>query len=283
MTLGEKISALRNQCGMSQSDLAEKMNVSRQSISKWETDTSVPELDKLILLSEVFHITLDELVKGNASLEQEDDESSVPESSVPPAQPAQVVVQESVNTRKVVGIILLCFGALILLLLTLLGDLLSGLMFSSPFILCGAICLIFKRNAGLWCAWAFLFAVNVYLRYAKGIHWSLVCLTTIYEPSMNYMRLAFAWIELICYIAIIVVTVLRFRKKPLKLTRKRLILLAAGCAAFAVTYIPVILEPLSAVAQIYFIFADWVRLILLTVILSNAVRLFHSRREQGAA
>ena len=53
MTLGEKISALRNQHEMSQGDLAEKMNVSRQSISKWETDTSVPELDKLIQLSEV--------------------------------------------------------------------------------------------------------------------------------------------------------------------------------------------------------------------------------------
>ena len=53
MTLGKKISALRNQHEMSQGDLAEKMNVSRQSISKWETDTSVPELDKLIQLSEV--------------------------------------------------------------------------------------------------------------------------------------------------------------------------------------------------------------------------------------
>ena len=53
MTLGEKISALRNQHEMSQGDLAEKMNVSRQSISKWETDTSVPELEKLIQLSEV--------------------------------------------------------------------------------------------------------------------------------------------------------------------------------------------------------------------------------------
>lgn len=65
MTLGEKISALRKQHEMSQGDLAEKMNVSRQSISKWETDTSVPELDKLIQLSEVFHITLDELVNNS--------------------------------------------------------------------------------------------------------------------------------------------------------------------------------------------------------------------------
>ena len=76
MTLGEKITTLRNQYEMSQGDLAEKMNVSRQSISKWETGTSVPELEKLIQLSELFHITLDELVKGESIPEKK---TSVPE------------------------------------------------------------------------------------------------------------------------------------------------------------------------------------------------------------
>ena len=65
MTLGERIAALRNQHELSQGALAELMNVSRQSISKWETNASVPELDKLIQLSEVFHISLDELVKSD--------------------------------------------------------------------------------------------------------------------------------------------------------------------------------------------------------------------------
>lgn len=63
MTIGEKITALRNEYNLSQGALAEKMNVSRQSISKWETDKSVPDLDKLVLLSEIFHISIDELVK----------------------------------------------------------------------------------------------------------------------------------------------------------------------------------------------------------------------------
>lgn len=66
MTLGEKIFTLRNQSKLSQGELAEKLNVSRQSISKWETGASVPELDKLIALSEVFGVTLDELAKGDA-------------------------------------------------------------------------------------------------------------------------------------------------------------------------------------------------------------------------
>jgi len=65
MTLGEKIISLRTLHKMSQGDLAEKLNVSRQSVSKWETGASVPELDKLIMMSELFHITMDELVKSD--------------------------------------------------------------------------------------------------------------------------------------------------------------------------------------------------------------------------
>ncbi len=66
MKLGEKIYKLRNLHKMSQEDLAQRLNVSRQSISKWENNTSVPELEKLIQLSEVFQLTLDELVKGKS-------------------------------------------------------------------------------------------------------------------------------------------------------------------------------------------------------------------------
>ena len=53
---------------MSQLELAEALDVSRQSISKWETGAAVPELDKLVKLSDVFGITLDELVRGTAEL-----------------------------------------------------------------------------------------------------------------------------------------------------------------------------------------------------------------------
>lgn len=63
MMLGEKIALLRGQNKMSQGDLAEKLEVSRQSVSKWETGASIPELDKLIMMSKLFNITLDELVQ----------------------------------------------------------------------------------------------------------------------------------------------------------------------------------------------------------------------------
>ena len=64
MNLGERICRLRNERNMSQGDLADAMEVSRQSISKWETNGSVPDLDKLVKLSELFDISLDELIAG---------------------------------------------------------------------------------------------------------------------------------------------------------------------------------------------------------------------------
>ena len=65
MTLGENIVRLRTQKNWSQGDLADALDISRQSVSKWETDASIPELDKLLKLSELFGVTLDELVRGD--------------------------------------------------------------------------------------------------------------------------------------------------------------------------------------------------------------------------
>ena len=70
MTLGENIARLRAEKRLSQGDLADALGVSRQSVSKWETDASVPELDKLVRLSELFGVTLDRLVKGEAADEE---------------------------------------------------------------------------------------------------------------------------------------------------------------------------------------------------------------------
>lgn len=63
MTLGEKIFKLRTRQGFSQEALGEKLGVSRQSVSKWETNQSVPELDKIVALSEVFQVSTDYLLK----------------------------------------------------------------------------------------------------------------------------------------------------------------------------------------------------------------------------
>lgn len=62
--LGERLYELRTKNGMSQGDLAEKLDVSRQTISKWENNMSIPELDKIISLSNLFGVSVDYIVKG---------------------------------------------------------------------------------------------------------------------------------------------------------------------------------------------------------------------------
>ena len=61
-TLGQKISELRAQKGISQTELAEVLDVSRQSISKWETDTALPEIDKLVAISRYFGVPVGALL-----------------------------------------------------------------------------------------------------------------------------------------------------------------------------------------------------------------------------
>ena len=67
MDLGERLYQLRKARNLSQGEVADALGVSRQSVSKWENNTSVPELDKLVKLGELFGLTLDELVKGEAA------------------------------------------------------------------------------------------------------------------------------------------------------------------------------------------------------------------------
>ena len=63
MTFSEKLMDLRRRAGMSQEQLADRLGVTRQSVSKWESGTAMPELVKLISLSEIFGVSVDYLVK----------------------------------------------------------------------------------------------------------------------------------------------------------------------------------------------------------------------------
>lgn len=63
MSLGGKIQELRKQSNLSQEQLAEKLTVSRQAISKWELDQSIPDTDKIIQLSSLFQVSTDYLLK----------------------------------------------------------------------------------------------------------------------------------------------------------------------------------------------------------------------------
>ena len=70
MSLGEKIREQRKKAGLSQEQLAEKLNVSRQAITKWETGKGIPDVANLIAISDEFGLSLDELIKGDVAVKK---------------------------------------------------------------------------------------------------------------------------------------------------------------------------------------------------------------------
>lgn len=71
MTFGEKLQGLRQKAGMSQDALAEKLNVSRQAVSRWERDETMPETEKVIALADLFGVTTDYLLRQQAEERRE--------------------------------------------------------------------------------------------------------------------------------------------------------------------------------------------------------------------
>ena len=115
--LGERLYELRTKHEMSQGDLAEKLDVSRQTISKWENNMSIPELDKIISLSNVFGVTVDYLVKG----EGEAPESTTAEIIEPhyevEAKPTPVKMITKNPTQNLIASLSIGLGAIYLITL----------------------------------------------------------------------------------------------------------------------------------------------------------------------
>lgn len=200
MNLGEKIYTLRTKSNMSQGALADALDVSRQSISKWENNTSVPELEKLIKMSEIFGVSLDELILNKTSENN--------------TAPTQSNIQKGVSTRIAVGVILLCFSFAVWLTITLLGDILSGLIWASPFFTSGIICLTVRRHTLLWCFWALYGCVELYMRYATGIGRQFVIFWIKFFISQSYInpvQFAISFLLLAWFLTLLVITAVKYK------------------------------------------------------------------------
>lgn len=95
MEFSERLLTLRKGMDLTQEQLAEKINVSRQSVSKWESGQAVPELEKIVALSEVFDVTIDYLLKPS-----EIDELSV-KTEMLEKQQQQILIRERKQKRLV--------------------------------------------------------------------------------------------------------------------------------------------------------------------------------------
>lgn len=195
MELGKRIYELRVKNGLSQDKLAELLEVSRQSISKWENNLAVPDLDKIIKLSNIFNVSLDELIKGEVIKENDTNTNT------------DNHIQTSFSQRQIIGMILLIIAMFIILVFALINGLVLGLLISIPLFVCSVICFVTKRYTKLWCAWILYLMFTIYIRLATGINTSLVLHTFHYHHSMNYMRLWMAYGMLILEILLVIYTI----------------------------------------------------------------------------
>ena len=122
MTLGERIKACRQHAGMSQEKVAELVGISRQAVTKWESDQSAPNTENLFKLAEIFGTTVDLLLNS----EEESNETTVVECDTTPVTAAatEPVVPETapVLDKKYVWIPLTVVGAILVFLVWQAGQ-----------------------------------------------------------------------------------------------------------------------------------------------------------------
>ena len=198
MNLGEQIYRLRTERGMSQEALAAALNVSRQSVSKWENNSATPELEKLMAMGDIFGITLDQLVGREAPIP--------PASSGP-----EIIVQQTTPPHRTLGIIFLCFGLTATLLLSILGGFALGVMAGLPFTLVGSILIVSTEGIFFKSAWVFF---------------------SVYAPLLFYFMLnfmGFGWgirggLLVIWFAVLIILSVYLHRKGKLSKDSKKLMI-----------------------------------------------------------
>ncbi len=160
MGIGKKLYELRTNRNWSQEDLAERLNVSRQAVSKWETDAAVPELDKLIKMCDVFGITLDELTNRS--------ESPCAERIANGG-----TIDQTRKLQKALGSMLLGLSVLVGVFTGLFADTTAFLLVFFPIALtlfvCSIICLCVKQRAIYWCIWAVLSSVSFLTPHVIGL------------------------------------------------------------------------------------------------------------------
>lgn len=144
MTIGNKLLELRKKAGLSQEEAAEKLNVSRQTISKWETDQSTPDFDKLGAICKLYNITADELINGTKKEEVSETKKEVKEDN------------HENRKKRALGIglgICLYFMAVVEVMVTIPLRVLNPILASAIFLaICGIatglivyVCLIYKN------------------------------------------------------------------------------------------------------------------------------------------
>ena len=161
MDIGTKIYKLRTARHLSQGELADMLDVSRQSVSKWETGAAVPDLDKLMRLCDLFSVTLDELAGRTERAE----------SKTPPVV-TEAEKERPIKPQIIIGYILLAVSLLGGIIIWVLAEQEEDLYIPIPMIVvtlvCSLLCLFIKKHAGYWCAWVIAAPIILLSPYTVG-------------------------------------------------------------------------------------------------------------------
>jgi transcriptional regulator with XRE-family HTH domain len=185
-TIGQRISELRKNSSFSQEYVAEKLNVSRQAVSKWEQDLSAPDTYNLIALAELFDVSVEYLATGKLR-----------EATPPPSPPPSAPPKSGITARQVLGLILVAAG----LLGGILGILLEEiLIIISIFItVIGVLCIAVKKHFGIFLAWTLLALLF-------PITFSIMSITPSTGGDSGVMSISIGGIFLILFIGQLVIT-----------------------------------------------------------------------------
>lgn len=198
MNLGEKIYELRTKKNLSQGDLADALQVSRQSVSKWENDTAVPDLDKLIKLCDIFEISIDEIVGR-----EKPQKKSVSK---------WLDFKKSLTKTQNIGCVLAAITLLCLIVPL-------GRFFTFSFGACAIICLFVKKYAWYWCVWAWYLPIQ-FLINNLNIDFYIT----------NSVEIAFAFV-------MIIVAYLCFKGIEIKTNKKTKKLLMVLSSIYSIVYV----------------------------------------------
>lgn len=193
--LGEQIYFYRRKCGLSQLDIAEKLDVSRQSVSKWENDVATPELDKLVLLSEIFGITLDELVHGTKTSGETIEKTS----------PAKV---ENNLIRQIFAAI---FMVLSLISFFFYDPHISFFLFT-PLFITGILLIKRPSRTGMFLMWTWFLSLDAFFL----------------QVGTPFRQGIILFLYFFLLIPLIIITVASFRNQKFDFSRKARIFLAIG-------------------------------------------------------
>lgn len=122
MTFGEKLQKLRQKAGMSQDALAEGLDVSRQAVSRWERDETMPETDKVVALADLFGVTTDYLLRQGT---EEEPQAAQATAAAPQKDSGRDILERLGYLAKtkgyLLGWVLIGWGVLDLVVLLLMG------------------------------------------------------------------------------------------------------------------------------------------------------------------